>query len=254
MSIKAQIEALENLAALDSQLDAMQLELEQERLELGDRRGQLEALESRLEATRASIVEMERVRSELVHEARQMSLQMDRSREKLSRSRTEREVNAAQREVEELRKLFRDREAEIQKLGNLVDQARQDIARLEEEARELAGELGSGEAAVESHLGQLQQRLEQSRKQRESLTPSVPPVLFRRYEMIRQRRGVAICHTSTGTCSACHIALPPMMFQNLRRSAQFEQCPSCNRILYFKAEAPPEEPEAATDEGESSSE
>jgi predicted nucleic acid-binding Zn-ribbon protein len=28
--------------------------------------------------------------------------------------------------------------------------------------------------------------------------------------------------------------LPPMLFQKLMRGDAFEQCPSCNRILYYE--------------------
>ena len=56
---------------------------------------------------------MDKTRTELLAELRQMTQQIDRSREKLSRSRNERESNAAQREVEELRKLHRDREEDL---------------------------------------------------------------------------------------------------------------------------------------------
>ena len=67
---------------------------------------QLDELEGRIAASRASVEQMERTRGELIQEARQISVQMERSREKLSRCRTEREANAAQREIEELRKIY----------------------------------------------------------------------------------------------------------------------------------------------------
>jgi predicted nucleic acid-binding Zn-ribbon protein len=30
------------------------------------------------------------------------------------------------------------------------------------------------------------------------------------------------------------MAVPPMMFQKLRRQEAFEACPSCHRILYYE--------------------
>ena len=68
----------------------------------------MKGLEERLKADREMLAAMERTRSELMTEVRQMTQQIDKSREKLGRSRNERESNAAQREVEELRKLLRD--------------------------------------------------------------------------------------------------------------------------------------------------
>ena len=62
-----------------------------------------------------------------------------------------------------------------------------------------------------------------------------PSVLYRRYESIRTRRPVAIARTTDGTCQGCHLGVPPMMFQKLRRQQEFEQCPHCRRILYYWA-------------------
>ena len=63
--------------------------------------------------------------------------------------------------------------------------------------------------------------------------------------MIRQKRGTAIAQTTDGTCNACNMALPPQLFHRLRREPILEQCPSCNRIIYFvvppvSASAPPD--------------
>ena len=55
---------------------------------------QIKKLEERFESTRTSVGDMDRTRAELLQDARQMSVQMDRSREKLARCRTERELNA----------------------------------------------------------------------------------------------------------------------------------------------------------------
>jgi hypothetical protein len=43
-----------------------------------------------------------------------------------------------------------------------------------------------------------------------------------------------------------------MMFQRLRRGEEFDQCPSCQRILYFRE--PPDAEEEASSTGASSAE
>lgn len=234
MKIASQIEALEKLAELDAELLGLDGVLLQEREALDKRRGQLRQLEDRLAASRASIGEMERSRNELMTEARQMSAQMERSREKLARCRTEREVNAAQREVEELRKLYRDREIEVEKLSGLADQARQESDSTAKERDGIAAELGSTEGDVTTKLGELERDVAGKRKVRVGLVEKVSPVLYRRYETIRKKRGSSIAHVTDGTCSACNIRIPPMMFQKMMRGDDFDQCPSCARILYYR--------------------
>ena len=237
MNLRAQIEALESLATLDASLAKLEAELRREGDVLSDKKSQLKKLEERFESTRSSVGEMDRTRGELLQDARQMSQQMERSREKLSRCRTERELNATQREIEELRKLYRDRELEIEKINGLADQARTEMDSANSEREVLVGALANDTQA--SRLDTMEKDVSVVREQRKELVKAVPPVLYRRYELVRKRRGSAIAFTFQGTCSACHISLSPMTFQRLRRGEEFDQCPSCNRILYYRPDPAP---------------
>jgi uncharacterized protein len=244
VTIHPQIEALEALARIDAELKDLNDALTQEREALRGKQSHLAGLDDRLERSRKSTEEMERTRNDLMGEIRQMALQVDRSREKLSRCRTEREANAAQRELEELRKLYRDREQDIEKLELLIGQAREESLSASTERGTLASELGENQTDVMGRLEATERSLAEKNAERAGLVPRVDGPLYRRYEMIRKRKGTAIAHTSNGTCSACHMQLQPMLFQKLFQGNEFGQCPSCNRILYFRAEsrAEPESP------------
>jgi uncharacterized protein len=247
VNIQAQVELLESLAAIDAELKELGDTSNRERDVLSGKRSTLSSLDERLEKGRRGIEEMERTRNDLTTELRQMGVQVERSREKLSRCRTEREANAAQREVEELRKLYRDREVEIDKLSTLLEQAKAELSKIGEERSGVVGDLGATEGDATSRLGDAEKQLALKQAERDALVGKVPVPLFRRYEMIRKRKGTAIAATSDGTCSACHMRLQPMLFQKLMRGEEFGQCPSCNRILYFRPGRPEqtESPEGA---------
>jgi predicted nucleic acid-binding Zn-ribbon protein len=169
-----------------------------------------------------------------------MGIQVERSREKLLRCRTEREANAAQREVEELRKLYRDRELDLEKLDALIQSARGELDDVSQQHGTVSGELGASEPESMSSLANSEAQLAEKQREREALVAKVKPDLYRRYEMIRKRKGTALASTTDGTCSACHIRLQPMLFQKLLRAEEFGQCPSCNRLLYFRSAPLPE--------------
>lgn len=234
MTIQAQIDILENLAALDVELKELRDAVNQERQGLDAKRTTLASLEERLARSQKNSGDMDKMRGDLMGEVRQMSIQVERSREKLSRCRTEREANAAQREIEELRKLYRDREIEVEKLDGFLEQARADMVQVTAERDALLAELAAVEGETVGRLAQGEAVVAEKEAIRKGLVANVPPVLYRRYELIRGRRGTAISSTTDGTCSACHMRLPPMLFQELTRENKFEQCPSCNRILYYR--------------------
>lgn len=238
MSIQSQIDALEKLSELDAELKELSDTLSKERGELDSKKTRLSELIERLSRGKQSIEEMERARGDLMGEARQMLIQIERSREKLSRCRTEREANAVQRELEELRKLHRDREVEIEKIDALIDQGRSDVTGVLVEHDKIEADLNAIEGEATGRIDVAQASFDERSKLRVDLVKAVPPQLYRRYELVRSRRGTALAYTHTGICSACNMHLQPMLFQKLKRGEELSQCPSCNRIIYFRAVVP----------------
>jgi predicted nucleic acid-binding Zn-ribbon protein len=233
LSIPDQIRALEKLAQIDAELKELQDQLAQERSTLDGLRSGIAKLDDKLAADRGTLASLEKTRGELVQDVRNMNQQLEHSREKLSRSRTERESNAAQRELEELRKLVRDREEEIGKLTSDGDLLRVQIEKTEGEHKKLTDELTARHGEISSRLGEVDGKAEGKKLERDAAAKLLPPQLYRRYEVIRSKRGTAIAKTTDGTCRACHMSLPPQLFHRLRREPILEQCPSCHRIIYF---------------------
>lgn len=237
-SIPEQIKALEELAVVDAELKTLGDELSREKAGIDTLRAKLDELAGKLKNDREHLAAIDKLRNDYVAEVRTMMTQLELSREKMNRARNEREANAAQRELEELRKLVRDREDEIGKLATDGDAARQQIDATDAEAKKIGVELGETEGAAQSRLGDAESRQAERAAQRAELAKGIPPVLYRRYEQIRIKRGSGVTSTTDGTCRACHMALPPQLFHRLRREPLLDQCPSCNRIIYFAAAAP----------------
>lgn len=239
MSIPEQIRALEELAALDAELRTLDEQLLQERSALSGLKAELKKLNEKLADGRTALTANEKNRNEFISDVRTMMNQLEHSREKLNRSRTERETNAAQRELEELRKLIRDREDEVGKLTTEGEAVRLQNEAVETEAKALVAQLGSSEGDITTKLGDVEAQRNKKNGGREAIVKRLPVPLYRRYETIRAKKGTAIAQTSDGTCKACHMALPPQLYHRLRREPLLEQCQSCQRIIYF---VPPQSP------------
>jgi uncharacterized protein len=233
VSIRDQIAFLEELSSIDVELRRVEEQLEKHHKGLSGMQSEVRSLEDRLKTDRDLLTAMDRTRNDLVTELRQMTQQIDRSREKLQRSRNERESNAAQREVEELRKLHRDREEELDRLNLAADAAKGAIDEAERKRSALSSELTGSADGITSSMGELEAEKATRSAARAKVVARIPVVLYKRYESIRTRRPVAIAKTHDGTCLGCHLAVPPMMFQKMRRQEEFEQCPNCRRILYY---------------------
>lgn len=238
MSIREQIAILEELASIDGEIRRIDEQLEKHQGGLSGMRSEVKVLEDRLKADRETLSSMEKTRSELMAELRQMTQQIDKSREKLGRSRNERESNAAQREIEELRKLHRDREEELERLNGAADAARNAIEDADGKRSAISSDLEGSVQGITTSIGELTAGRKSRAETRAKLVAKLPSMLYRRYESVRTRRPMAIAKTHDGTCLGCHLSVPPMMFQKMRRQEEFEQCPNCRRILYY---VPPEQ-------------
>jgi len=248
VSISEQIPILEELSTIDVEVGGIEEKLGTQRGMLGGLHDEAKSLEERISADRESVTTMDKTRSELLIELRQMNQQVDRSREKLNRSRNEREANAAQRELEELRKLLRDREDEIEKLVTLADQAKESIDSADAKRSEIGKELEGTEEGTTKSISDFETQKKGLLEQREAVVKKLPPILYRRYQSIRPRRPVAIAAVSDGTCQGCFMTLQPMLYQKMLRLEEFEQCPNCRRIIFYQAAKKKEEPSSSAEQ------
>ena len=242
---------MKSLSALDAGIAAIQADLDKERAGIGEKVGQIQGLGAKIERLLEGVRAMETTRNELLSEMRQTSTLLERSREKMMRCRNEREANAVQRELEELRRLFRERDVETQKLVGLIDEARLDLDKSAAERDEISTQLGQTEGQSSGRVKELELQLAAELEKRKALLVSADKILIRKYDAVRQRRGSGISTAADGRCSACNISLPPMLYQRIMQAAELFQCPSCQRILYYRPSVAADA--LSADEGEGSS-
>ncbi len=239
MSIVDQIRVLEDLARLDAELKTVGDALAVERSLLEGLKTALVAIEGKVTTERAALASTEKARGEAHTEARTTAGQLDASRDKLGRARTERETNAVQRELEELRKLQRDREEEVERFARSIEAIRATLEAAEGEKARILAELAEKESAIAANVGALEVAHGTKAGGRDALVKQLPTILYRRYDAVRAKRGSGLAKTTHGTCTACNMSLPPQLFHRLRREPMIEQCPSCNRIIYFSSPTVP---------------
>lgn len=246
MSIENQVLLLKKLAAVDGVLARLGADLEQERAKTAARRQQKLELSDRVTGLEAAVREMERTKNELMQELRQVAIQVDKSREKLTRCRNEKEANAATREVEELRRIHREREKEIEKLSGLIDEARADVDKATTARDSVLADLGETTEAAKTRMAELEEEIQGHQKEREEGLVGIDRQTLRRYDAVRVRRGSGLAEVVGGNCAACHIAVSPMLFQQIARQQEFFACPSCHRILFYLPEGAKGAPPPAT--------
>ena len=238
-AIREQIHALEELAAMDAEVKALEEQLAEERGVLNSLKESLKRLDERLLVDRATVGAADKQRNELHIDIRTMTQQMEHSREKLNRSRTERETNAAAARARGAPQA-RSATARTRSRGSTPTPPRSapTVETTEAEHKRISEELAAKEGDIQLKVTKLEADKSERGGGRDSIVKRLPPVLYRRYEQLRGKRGTAIAQTTDGTCNKCNMSLPPQLYHRLRREPLIEQCQSCNRIIYFAAPPP----------------
>jgi uncharacterized protein len=236
-SLSKDIQGLADLAQLDSAIAEMDEAIKKSRTEVSTLETALAASDAKIAASAKQTEALEKQKKEAEVDVRSMHQQIDHSRDKLGRSRTERETNAVQREMEELRRLIRDREIEVEKIHGSLHAIETAMQTEKEAGNKTREELGALKGPAGDQLSLLDAERAEKIASREACSKAISPVIFRKYETIRLKRGSGLTTTTDGTCKSCHIALAPQMYHRIRREALLDQCPNCNRLIYFVAVA-----------------
>lgn len=230
------LEALQALAQV-AQIDSEALRTEQELQEIPARLGELLAdvkrLDELLEAERHQLAEAQSLVAAQDEELQNATQALARSKAKGAHARNVREADAVERELEVIRRGMKDRSAERDSLKEAIEKRRGSLDKHEKEFAELQGFANEEQQKGEARLAELRQKLEQVLTGRNELLARVPGDVVRRYDMIRKKRGgIGVVAVKNGTCGGCFVALPPQQIIAVQRGETFEQCPRCQRMLF----------------------
>jgi predicted nucleic acid-binding Zn-ribbon protein len=223
------------LQDLDSRIRELQREIAALPKHIAEIEKALESHIRKLEADRAALAANQRERKKLEGDIQSQEQKMSRLKDQLMEARTNEQYRAFQKEIE-----FCEKETR---------RAEDRILSLMEESEPLVANVKSAEASlkeekvrVEAEKQQTRERtaedkraLDELSRERQTIVKDLTPAVYLAYERIRaKRRGLVVAEAiDDGRCSACHLALRPQFFQDLRCSSEVMFCESCGRILYY---------------------
>lgn len=160
-------------------------------------------------------------------------------RMRITRIRNDKELGLAKREVDLLKEETGNLETELVAVMEQGEATGAKVAELEGELARLVAARDSEATELREKLARLSEQIERDRATRTEIVQTVDGDLRRRYEMIFSRRGgLAVVEIRGGTCQGCRMRVPPQLFNEIQRNQQqVILCPSCQRMLYWRAEA-----------------
>ncbi len=231
-TVREQMEILKQLVVADEEIRKLDLELGKEKESIDGLKKDLAKVREKIEAERAQYDILEADRGARIQEGRVLGQQLERSREKLNRTRNEKEANAVQREIEETRKLLRDVEDAVGRRLIELEELKKAIIDHEEEEAGHSAKIAETEGAVSQKLAEVGGERGTKAVARDLIAKNLPIPTLRKYDQVRAKRNSGAARLEAGRCRACNMSIPPQLAQRIMRGDILEQCPSCSRYLY----------------------
>lgn len=171
----------------------------------------------------------------------ELAAEVERIREretKLYAIKTNKEYQAALKEIADGKKASREREERILQQMEVVESTTKEITQLSATLADKESGCREAVKALEAEAATLEQEVATRKAERQRVVTDVGRDVLRLYDHVRQRYRDAVARVERGICQGCNMRIPPQQFIELQRWTSLGQCPSCYRILCPSEEAP----------------
>ncbi len=197
-----------------------------------------EAFRKEEEKVRTGHAEMERLQKERRQQEKDLEEEIDRVKKAEARVfeiKTNKEYQAVQKEVENARKLNRQREEEILELLERIEEVQKNLGKGEKDLEKSRKECQRQISDLQKKAASFEDELAGEIRQREEKHKEIPPNLLTKYLLLlKKRQGLAVSRVVKGVCLACNMNLRPQLCIELQKKEDLILCPNCSRILFWE--------------------
>lgn len=222
----------------DSTVDRLRAQREKlpERQQLVEREQAVGELEAKLAELEAARDEAERDEKRLEDNVSALEARMGEVEQDLYSGATSspRELQAMQAEIEQFKRQrsgLEDQELEVMERREGLEG---EIGQIQEKLADIRVDVERLRQTIEETETALQRQLDEASEARSEVADRIPGTLLDLYEKIRvQNNGVGAARLVGGTCQGCHLALPAMEVDRIKREPAdaLVRCDQCGSIL-----------------------
>jgi predicted nucleic acid-binding Zn-ribbon protein len=230
----ADVKLLIQLQDIDKHVDELHKEISALPKHIAEIEKALVSHVRKLEADRAALVANQKDRKKIEGEIPVHEQKISKLKTQMLEAKTNEQYWAFQHEIEYCEKEIRRAEDRILDFMGQSEPLEQNVKAAEKALEEEKKQVEAEKQQTRERAAADQKRLADLKAERQRLISQISPQFYSAYERIRKkRRGIGVAEATDGLCSACHLALRPQFFQDLRRGEEVMFCESCGRILYY---------------------
>ncbi|HXG51482.1 MAG TPA: C4-type zinc ribbon domain-containing protein [candidate division Zixibacteria bacterium] len=241
--MRAQIEILATLQKVDREIKE-KTGIKQGLLgEIQAKEKEILAKKQEIAEAKAAYAEKDKVRQEKDRLFQEESKKAVERRMRMGRIKNAKELQALQREIDQIKQANSELEEELIKLMEELETVKAGIKAKEEELAKLQEEWTRKRDELQAQISGIDQAVSEAATRRQTIASQLAGDLISRYELIFSRRnGTAVVEVAGGICQGCYMNIPPQLWNEIIKSEKVNLCPSCQRILYYKSNVTQEKP------------
>ncbi len=233
VSIEEKLKALNNLQAVDSQIDRIKTLRGELPLEVQDLEDEIVGLQTRLNKFEEECKEFEKSVTGKKAEIKQAEVQIKKYTEQQNNVRNNREYDALSKEIEFQQLEIQLCEKRIREFTLQVNEKKEEI----EKARVI---LDERKKDLELKVSELKEITEETQKEEDQLKVKsvelekvIDPRLLSAYSRIRSnaRNGLAVVGVERDACGGCFNKIPPQRQMEIKSRKKIIVCEYCGRII-----------------------
>ena len=163
---------------------------------------------------------------------------LDKSQERLSAVKTNKEYDAVHQEMENHKHTLAGGEKRMEKLAEDISKIESQVAELEDAAKSTVDELTPRISELREKIAAIDSNLSTASEKRAAAAALVPKTLLRAYENVhRGKKGgrvIAFVNSTDRTCQSCYQKLQPHVVNVLRRGGGINHCQNCGAIMIWQ--------------------
>ncbi|MBI5117743.1 hypothetical protein HZA56_14815 [Candidatus Poribacteria bacterium] len=234
MDKKMPIQKLLDVQKVDLKIKGLESEVSVIPRQIQDWDSALSSQKERLAELKKEMDEKKKAQRAVERQIEQKQAELAKYNAQLPMIKTNREYKAILVEIDMVEKEISEFEEQVlTKMG--------EVEELEIKAKASAAEVKRAQEEIEKEKENLRQKqkaleesLEGTRSERQTLVTFVDNILLSQYDRIRIRKGgLAVARVLDESCGACHVELPPQVVNEVI-GGKIKACPSCSRLLYWE--------------------
>jgi predicted nucleic acid-binding Zn-ribbon protein len=236
--LRAQIEILAALQIVDREIREHAAVKRGLANELQEKERFIQERKQEVETLMAAYATKEKLRQEKDRLLQDEGRKATDKRMRMNRIKNVKELQALQREIDQIRQANGEAEEELLTMMVEIDGVKAEIKAKQESLLAAQQDWQQKKEALQAQISEIDQAVDKASLRRQSIAAEIAADLMSRYELILSRRGgTAVVEVTGGICQGCYMNIPPQLWNELIRSEKVNLCPSCQRIVYYKAPA-----------------